>query len=169
MGDVFKEQLVKRMPTRKDALIKFGIISGCLLIAVIALALIPGFLPIIVGVMGFVLFYVFGMMKKEFEYIITNGELDIDCIYGKARRRRKFSCDVRQALILAHAGNRDAEHELKAAEVVMDLGSGAVNENTWHLLAAQGGKRIKVIFEPNEMMFNAIKSYISPRKIYKKL
>jgi hypothetical protein len=168
MGDVFKEQLVKRIPTNKDILIKSALVGAFIFLTFITFILIPGLMPIIMAALGFVIYYVFGMMKKEYEYILTNGELDIDCIYGKARRKRKFSCDVKEALLLAHSGNRDADHEYKSAETTLDMGSGRVTENTWYLLATQKGKRVKVIFEPNEMMFGAMKAYISPRKIYKK-
>ena len=41
MGDVFKEQLVKRKPTRKDTLIKAGLIGACFFITFITVLFIP--------------------------------------------------------------------------------------------------------------------------------
>jgi len=168
MGDVFKEQLVKRVPTHKDTLIKAGLIGACFFIVFASLMFIPQFLPIIAIVLGFGLFYTFSMMRKEYEYIFTNGELDIDCIYGKSRRKRKFSCEVREAFIIAHHSRRDAEQELSTATATMDFSTGVINDTTFYLLAIHQGKRVKVVFNPNEMMFNAVKSYISPRKLLKK-
>jgi len=108
------------------------------------------------------------MMRREYEYIFTNGELDIDCIYGKARRKRKFTCDIKEAIIMAHSSRREAEQELATATATMDYGSGTIGDGTFYLLSLLNGKRVKIIFEPNEMMFNAIKTYISPRKLLKK-
>jgi len=168
MKDVFKEQMIRKLPTAKDTLIKCAIITGALLLSFLSLVFIPSIAIMVIGILGFIIYYIFGYMKKEFEYIFTNGELDIDCIYGKARRKRKFTGDVKEAILLAHSANRDAETELKKAEVTLDFGSGIISEKSWYLLTTHTGKRTKIIFEPNDNMFAAMKPFIPPRKIFKK-
>ena len=169
MGDVFKEQLIKKHSTFKDFILKALIGLGFIIAVAATMLAFQQLLPIIILVMGFLVFYLYGLLNKEFEYIFTNGELDIDCIYGKARRKRKFTCNIKDARFLAHANNREAEVELKKITESLNFGSGRVNENTWYLLVSHQGKHVKMIFEPNEAMFNAIRTYIGPRKIYKKL
>lgn len=101
--DVFKEQLVKKMATTKEILLKAGMILLTGLIVIAAAVYSPflgGFaiLAIMAGVgavYGCIYFY--PLLNVEYEYILTNGEMDVDKILGKKKRKRLLTFDVTKA------------------------------------------------------------------------
>ncbi|MCL2407985.1 MAG: hypothetical protein FWC95_08655, partial [Defluviitaleaceae bacterium] len=119
MKDVFKEQLIKRPMVFRDHVIFSGSVAAAIFLSYFAFLFMDGFAFMAIGVMCFILYYVFIMLKKEFEYSFTNGELDIDCIYGQRKRKRKFTCEVRDVGFLIHSSNATRDNELSAAEVVL--------------------------------------------------
>jgi hypothetical protein len=168
MGDVFKEQMIKKAPSRKDTLIKAALIAAAFLLAAAAMLFLPTFMPIVAIAAVFGVYYAFSMLNKEFEYIFTSGELDIDCIYGKSRRKRKFSCDIKEAILMTHASNGDGDNEFSASKETIDCSERGVGPDTYYLLAIYQNKRVKVIFDPNEKMLAAISPYMGRRKLIHK-
>ena len=47
MGDVFKEQIVKRKPTGKDTLKRVGLVVAFIIIVLVAGNLVPGAVPVV--------------------------------------------------------------------------------------------------------------------------
>ena len=47
----------------------------------------------------------FRNLNVEYEYVFVNGDLDIDKIMNKARRKRMFSVDADQMELLAPVGS----------------------------------------------------------------
>lgn len=101
MGDVFFEQIIKKRPTIKERFIKAGILIGAILIflLVFRFALIPnsGIASIVfliaVGVLVFAWYLITGL-NLEYEYIYTNGEIDIDKISAKRKRKRLLTVRI---------------------------------------------------------------------------
>ena len=166
MGDVFKEQLIKRKPSLFDQLTKTGLI-----LAVVALFL-PSmtnqfmfrFAPFITLGAGVGAWWVIGRLRKEYEYIFTNGELDIDIIYNKASRKRLFTGEVKNFEIMAPAHDPSHKQAFDNVVEVLDYSTGNPNENTYAFVTKYKGKRVKVILEPNEEMLDAIVKVLAPRK-----
>ena len=103
MGDTYKEILIKReTPAGKKVL------KG-LMIALTALCIFFGIVIwpfLIAGVALLVACYFFvPKFDVEFEYLYVNGELDIDAIYSKQRRKKMGSYDVSELEILAPANS----------------------------------------------------------------
>lgn len=101
MGDVFLEQIIKKKSTMKDNFIKALILLGAILVFLFAFRFvwIPEFgvgsfaFLIAVGVLVFA-WYVITGLNLEFEYIYTNGELDIDKISAKRKRKRMLTVKI---------------------------------------------------------------------------
>ena len=167
--DVFKEQIVKREPSLKNNLIKGGVIFLIVLIFFVIFPYTGQFTTIIVAALGFGAYYLFSLLNVEYEYIFTNGELDIDCIYSKSRRKRQFSGVVRDFEIMAHVEDNNHINDFSSATETKDYSSGKVKDNTYAFLAAYKGKRLKIIFEPDEVMVQAFSTVITPRKFFKKI
>ena len=166
MGDVYKEQIVKRKQTSKDSLKRGGLVVGALLIFVLALNFLPAFAPVI-GTAGVVAaFFLSSYLKVEYEYVFTNGELDIDIIYNRSRRKRTFSCSVRDIEIMAHVEDPNHLGAFNGAQETRDFSSGVVGPETYAFLIAHGGKNLKVLIEPNEKMLLAFRSTMSRSKLH---
>lgn len=99
MNDSYKEILVKRKTPATTKVLK-GV-----MIAFTALSLVAGlvFWPLlIVGAILLVVdFFFVPKMEVEYEYLYVNGELDIDAIYSRQKRKRMGSYDMSELEILA--------------------------------------------------------------------
>ena len=168
MADVFKEQLIKRNPTAKDKSAKFGIIAGVVLIFLIVMALIPGFGLLIVAVAGFGAYILIGRFNKEYEYIYTNGELDIDVIYNKSSRKRVFTGNVKDFEIMAHVDDPSHKNSFASANERLDYSSGTPSERSYIFLTNYKSKRVAIIVEPNDEMLEVIAKALTRRKFHPK-
>ena len=171
MGDVFKEQLVKKAVTGKNTALRFGIVTLAVIIFFFCLAIpfVQQFSVFVAAVLVFGAYFFITRQNIEYEYVFTNGELDIDIIYNKSRRKRLFSASVRDVEIMAHVQDTARKHDLSNAAETKDYSSGIVGPNTYAFIMAYKGKRTKFIIEPNEMMIKAFSTVLTPRKLYKKL
>jgi hypothetical protein len=167
MGDVFKEQIVKRKQTTKNTIIRIVLIFAVTMVFFISFAL--GLGPLAVLLTGGAIFgalYIHSFFVVEYEYVFTNGELDIDVIYNRSRRKRVFSAHVNAIEVMAHVENKNHIREFDSSQETRDYTSGTVTESTYAFLIPLEGKRLKVIIEPNEKMLAAFKTVISPRKLH---
>ena len=91
MDDFYTEQLIKKQADSKDTLKKVGLIAltvaSVLLVFVIPVGIILPVVMIVIDVL------MFRNLNVEYEYVFVNGDLDIDKIMNKARRKRMFSVD----------------------------------------------------------------------------
>lgn len=98
--DIFKEQIVEIKPTVKTTIMKILIYTVAILFALGALffSFIRPSLAMIAMLLGagaiFLGYKFASKFNIEYEYINTNGEIDIDCIINKKDRQRMatFKC-----------------------------------------------------------------------------
>ena len=168
MNDVFNEQLVARKPNQKDLIQKIGIGAAGAVLIFVALnvqALMGFILPIIAVIIVGVVF-LFRRYNIEYEYVFTNGDLDVDKIINKSKRKNALSVNVRSFETMVPVSNKDYEKEVSRFTKLYDFSSGTVKENTYAAIFDKDKERCKMIFEPDEQMFKAIRTYI-PRIVKK--
>jgi len=168
MTDIFKEQIVKRKETTKDRMKRIGLILAVIVVFFVAVSTIPTFTPIITLAAGFGAYFLTGFLKVEYEYVFTNGELDIDIIYNRSRRKRLFSSHVNQFEIMAHVEDMTYVGSFSNAQEVHNYSSGVNGPDTYAFLVNKNGKQQKIIIEPNEKMMKAIGGSISRTKLHLK-
>lgn len=86
--DTYCEQLVK---IKNGARFYFGVIGiwlAVLVIAFLSLLYLRVLSAVIIVAVGYGAYYLCGFLSIEYEYIITNGTLDVDIIYSKRSRKR---------------------------------------------------------------------------------
>lgn len=166
MGDVFNEQIVKRQGNFQDTLKRIGISVLVVVIVLISFALVQQIAIFITAAAIFGAFFLMSFLNKEFEYVFTNGELDMDVIYNRSRRKRLFSVMVKDIEVMAHIDDKSHESAFSTAQHVFSCHSGTSGPNTYAFLAVIKGKKSKVIFEPNDKMLKAISSTIGRRKLH---
>lgn len=89
--DVFTEQLVRRPSDGKTAALRMLIMLGTVILAAACiLFMLMGFVIVFLLIFAVIYagFYLFSGLNVEYEYIITNGEIDIDKIIAKRKRKR---------------------------------------------------------------------------------
>lgn len=165
MGDIFKEQLVNRKRTLKDGMISALIVIGAILVVLAVSIFIPQVLLVAVMIVAYGAYWLIQRQDIEYEYILTNGDLDIDKIMNKSKRKRVLSVSVKNFVAMAHVEDTEHAHELNNFEKTLDYSSGEIKPNTYAALFNHNNQKVKMIFEPNEEIIKGIFHYI-PRKLY---
>lgn len=160
MSDFYTEQLVKRKTSGKDVMIKILLIA----VTVLSFLIVP-ILPflLIIPVLLIVLdYFMFRRLDLEYEYLYVNGDLDIDKIMGKQKRKRVFSMNVSEMELLAPMGAGELNQYRNAK--VLDYSSNTPNSRCYVMVIVKNGQQVKMIFEPEQVILDGIRM-LAPRKV----
>lgn len=161
MADTFVEHLVTRKKTVTTRLI--GVLYIVALVTVILITfmfeVLFMLLPVaVVGGIWLVVRLIKGL-DVEFEYIVTNGEVDIDRISGKRKRKRLITVDCRTFEILApDSPSYFAAYEKVVFKEKIDVSSGE-NPRWFAICPSKQGGKLLLYFEPNDRMLDAFRLY----------
>jgi hypothetical protein len=168
MGDVFKEQIIQRKQTARERIFRILLMVGAGIVFFLAITQIPMVGPIVGFAACFAAWYLMSFLNVEYEYVFTNGDLDIDVIYNRSRRKRLFTGQVNSFELMCHVDDKVRIGEFASAQETRDYSSGVVGENSYAFLTIHNGKRVKIIIEPNEKMMKAISTVLTRRKLFLK-
>ena len=165
MNDIFLEYLVKKK-SKEDVLKQVLLIFGCVLTLLAATFLLIfvyprfiGLLPIIYGIVIYATVYIRRYYSIEYEYIFTNGQLDIDKILGKTRRKSVVSLLCKNIEYMAPiTGDISTEREI--IDTIFD----PARRGKYYIDYTQGGKKYRLLFQPPEKILENMKRY-NPRNI----
>ena len=148
MSDLYSELLVKKERTAKDRLVKGSIIALIVLLVLAGLFIMPPLLiaAIVLGVCAYL--FIFPGTDLEFEYLFVNGELDIDKIMAKSKRKRVKSLNI-------------TECDIK----VQDFSSGNPEHKRFAIVCRDGADTCKVIIEPDEILAKTMRN-TAPSKVF---
>jgi hypothetical protein len=166
--DTFIEKLVARKKTAVD----FIIIA--LVVLVMLFALFVFFMTNIRIGMGIDLLLVVGLIylgirlitsrSVEYEYIVTNGDLDIDMIVAKRKRKRIFSANCKEFEIVAPVKSSSFSQQAHDVKNRIDAASSVDSPDAYFIALTQNNNKTLVVFEPDERMLKNFRIYI-PRKV----
>jgi len=167
MDDLFMEKIIVRRKTGQDYLKIAGLLVGGFVVLT-AIMLFGGYfsflVPILLVGLGYGLWYMLSGMNREYEYIVTNGDLDIDMIIARRKRKRVFSGKAKDFELMAKVGSDDYKDAQKGNRTLLDCSSYIQAPDNWFILAEYKGQRLMVIFAPEERMLKTMKRY-NPSKI----
>ena len=161
MNEVFIEQLIKRKTTSKSIVAKVALIF--VTVIVFAATLIIPFALVLGIVMVLLDAYIFKMFDLEFEYTYIKGELSIDKIMGKERRKKAASFDLSQLEIVAPVDSYLLDSYRNTSKVY-NFSSLEADHKVYAMVLHQSNCIVKVLFEPNGEILNAMRD-AHPRKI----
>ena len=118
----------------------FVFLTGALLLLVLAF-----------GAVGVGLWLAAGV-GVEYEYIVTNDEMDIDKIIGKRKRKRMISVDLRRTTDFLPLPECDKDDYDVVVQASGGLESGAYCMFVEH----SDYGRVKIVFDPNSRLRSAI-------------
>lgn len=164
--DTFIEKIVVRKKTYKDHLISAGmILAGVVLFfGLQMIQVLAQFFLLIAAAIVYLLYQFITSRNVEFEYIVTNGELDIDMIIAQRKRKRIFSSNCKDFEILAKLKGGLNDRRIEGVNKKILAVSSMDSDDVYFALLNYKGERTAVFFEPNERMLNAFRIFI-PRKI----
>lgn len=168
MDEMFLEQMVKRGTKEHDRTVRIiMVVSGvviCALPFMIDLMLSYYISPVMILAVALVVWILWRRTAKEYEYIFTDGSLDIDVVYSQSTRQHMATFDCRLCRMIVPADNKRYEHEIydKKYDKTIYACAGKPDDKTYVILGKVGDKQYRVFFDPNEKLLNAIYQY-SPK------
>lgn len=171
--DVYFEYLVKRKNNSKIMLYKILIILALIIVSAylvkigfsVPVILLP--ILVLIGVCVYAVYYILGLFNVEYEYIITNDNMDVDKVVAKRKRKRLISVNLRNIEIMAPvSGAHEKDFGGNSFQGKIDAAVG-INEKSTYFLICHSEKRgtVKLIFSPDERIIKAAKTF-SPRKVF---
>lgn len=171
--DNFAEQLVKKNETSSDKTRRIMIIVvGILFSAALAVLALLQLRNPLVALLGFVLavlsgYGTFNVVQNtyvEYEYAFTNGELDVDKIIAKKKRREMVSTNVRQ--FTAFGKYSDDIEETEDMTIIFATDNIASHEYYADFNDENVGSA-RLVFAPDERMLENITKFL-PAKLRSK-
>ncbi len=167
--DTFLEKLVTKRRTFSDNLMTFGLLMAGLILILISLSIpllnqLGVSLLLAVG-LAYLTYRFISARNIEYEYIVTNGDLDIDKIISKRKRKRIFSASCKEFEILAKVSSNSFSQSVQSIKNRIDATSSINSPDAYFATLSYKGEKTLVIFEPDERMLNNFKVFI-PRKIF---
>jgi len=164
--DTFIEKIVVRKKTAKDHLIVAGILLGGLILF-FALQLVDFLRPFFIIVVAAIVYLIYRVVigrNIEYEYIVTNGDLDIDIIIAQRKRKRIFSANCKDFDIVAKLKGGYNDRRVSDVNKKIEAISSINSEDVYFATLMHKGERTAVLFEPDERMLKSFKTFI-PRKV----
>lgn len=164
MSDLYTELLIKRtMPPGEKAL-KAGLITVTVATAAAGLFLHPLILIAFIGML-IVDYFKMPAFNLEFEYLYVNGELDIDKIMSKQKRKKVISLGINDMELVAPKNSHELDYYRQNKSLkVRDYSSGEDKANVYAMITKKDNQTEMVLFEPNDVILNDMRR-IAPRKV----
>lgn len=170
MDDSFHEMIVKGQKSQFDALKMAGLFVAALVLLILIFTFNPylGILmPLLLFGVGYGLFYLLRGFSREFEYTITNGELDIDLIIAQRKRKRVFSGAARNFESMAPMSRGPqagpGAGQATGSTAVIDC-RGQGKGVHYEIRSEYKGQRVVVLFTPDDIIVNQLKRF-NPARI----
>lgn len=158
--DIFFEYLVKKKSS-EDAFKKAGIVIACIIVCFLIFYIsffvfnqLITFMPILIAAVIFGSVMAFRNFSVEYEYIFTNGVLDIDIIKGKSKRKNLISVPCRKIEYMGRITNSYSSSNITINAVYDTRRSGK-----YVLTFSDGGVLTDVLFQPPEKLLINMKKY----------
>ena len=156
MSDLYSELLVKKEPTAKDSIVKYGMIVLTVLAVGAGLFISPILLLVAVA-LGVASYFVIPRTDLEYEYLFVNGEFDIDMVMSKSKRKKVMSMNLSEADLVAPLDSHRMDY--------YNGNSRLKQHRRFAVIIKSGGENCKIIIEPDEQMAQAIKNS-APSKVF---
>ena len=165
MSDLYSELLVKKEPTAKDSIVKYGMIVLTVLAVGAGLFISPILLLAAVA-LGVASYFVIPRTDLEYEYLFVNGEFDIDMVMAKSKRKKVMSMKLSEADLVAPLDSHRMDYYNGNSRLkTLDYSSGNQQHRRFAVIIKSSGENCKIIIEPDEQMAQAIKNS-APSKVF---
>jgi len=165
MNDIFLEYLVKKKSKEdvfKQVLLIFACILTLLASTYLCTFVFPKFLWLVPIIYGVVIYFTVILRRNysvEYEYIFTNGQLDVDIILGKTKRKSLVSLLCKNIEYMAPITN-----DLDTNREIIDTIYDPARRGKYYIDFTQGGKKYRLLIQPPEKILENMKRY-NPRNV----
>ncbi|MDO4522579.1 MAG: DUF6106 family protein [Eubacteriales bacterium] len=166
MSDLYTELIVKRKMTAADSIKKYLLLTATAVAAVLTLLTGLSIVFLLATIaLGVADYFVIPTLDVEFEYLYVNGELDIDKIMSKQKRKRAYSTDISELELLAPSRSHALDYYNNQKNLkTYDFSSGAADQVSYTMIVKKDQGLERVIFEPNDTILKDMKR-VKPREV----
>lgn len=162
MGDNFVEQIVECRPPKSANLIKAFMLALC---AVSLIFLIIPYIGVfLTAIVIVVTIFVFRNYNYEYEYAYLSGELDVDKIIARSKRKRMASFDFNRLELVAPQGSQEDLRLEHNRYRTYNFTSNMPDARVYAAYTMKDNEMVKLLFEPNEKLLKELQ-YLAPRKV----
>ncbi|MBE7063126.1 MAG: hypothetical protein IJN25_06575 [Clostridia bacterium] len=165
MVEGFYESMVRHIKTPKEHLVDVGLALAGILGGIVVFVMADLMSLHAIGIAGALAAVFFGFRAVlfnnwEYEYIVTDGAVDIDQIIARRKRKRMLTFDCRDCEIIAplNRGNYYADYK---SLPVQNFTAYTEHEDNFFAVIVRGGVRTCILFQPTEDMVHQFKAYNS--------
>lgn len=162
MGDNLVEQIVQCRPSKSANMIKALMIVLC--VVSLIFILIPYIGVFLTAIVIAITVFVFRSYNYEYEYVYLSGELDVDKIIARAKRKRMASFDFNRVELVAPQGSQEDLRLSHNKYRTYDFTSNMPDARIYAAYTMKDNEMVKLLFEPNEKLLKELQ-YIAPRKV----
>lgn len=168
--DSFIEYMIKQKRTPSVAFKKIMVYAAAFALSLIVMfisLIFPSVLlsisPLVIVALFYVAYRINTSFDIEFEYILTNGELDIDKITHKSRRKRLMTIHCKSFIEFGKLDKNTKADDTGFTRVI-DAGAKSDTYDDYYAVFYKNGQKIKLIFNPTLKMIDVFKLY-APRVV----
>lgn len=168
--DIFCEYIVRHKKSIKDYLIMAGVDVAAVILVFAVLLFYRytfGFGFFIIAAIIYGAYILIRSRFIEYEYALTNNELDIDKIMAKKKRKHILTVDFKQVVICAAVNddNFSSEYNNTASLSKTYDFSGICEYDVYFADFNTGDGRIRILFNPNDKMKDSLR-IVNPRSVH---
>ena len=163
--DTFVEELVVRKNNILNLLFMVGLVIVALVVICAAFLFLSTIFPAVLVIAVCGVYIGFKFQGVEYEYSFTNGDLDIDKIMAKRKRKRLVEINHKQVKVMAPY-TMEFESETKDYQVsqIVDASAHKNAAGRWFLIYEdQDAKCTFVVFQPSKRLRDAMRKYMRSR------
>lgn len=172
-SDTFIETIYKRKMQGSD----YAKIAGIMVLYFVLLTVVfilVGIIPIITTLVPlFIIGGAFGAwwlitgLNKEYEYVVTKGDLDIDMIIARRRRKRAYSVKAKDIEMMASCSSDEYKSMQKQANLkVINLAAVSDDPQNWFIVSQYNSARTMAIISADERVIRNIHRHARHRVRY---
>lgn len=161
-NEAYAEWLVKRKSPAFAVPLKAVMVALCAAGLFLALTTMLGIIALVLAVAA--AYFVFRSLSIEYEYLFVTGQLTIDKIMGRSRRKKMWEGSMDEIQMIAPADSYVLKDYENSNMKLLDFSSHEAHARVFAMICRSGGETVKILFEPNEKMLRCFKM-TSPRKV----
>lgn len=164
MNDTYREILVKKETTSADVVMKYGLIFLTAASFLAFLFVHPLCIILTVG-LGVACYFLLPRFDVEYEYLYVNGDIDVDRIFGKQKRKRAGSYNLEEMELIAPSGSHELDsYRNNKAAAQIDYTSGTQDAKSYTAVYMQDGNTKLVSYELDDDVIRDLRR-LAPRKV----
>ena len=172
--DVYLERIVAKKKSLLQSILPFlyfaiaGVLTFMLFPVMMKQPILSSFSVLIIAALFYGAWYLSKKTNIEYEYILTNDELDVDKIFNKSTRKRILTVSVKKFDEMRPAKGKAFSDALSDSSyaVKLDASFGEGSEDRYYAsFINKKDEKMLLVFNPTEQMLKNIKMF-NPRNVF---